>query len=66
MLRMCVPCGLMRRAQNEGKFGFKNERQSVKFSDMTEVIGKKCLGTTVTLWLNLEGPLPLTPPPMSL
>lgn len=36
MLRMCVPCGCRRRAQKEGKFGFKTERQSVKFSHMSK------------------------------
>lgn len=38
----------------------------MKLSDTSEVTGKKCLGTTVTLWLNLAGLRPLIPCHVSL
>lgn len=55
MLRMYVSHEAIFRAKNGGKIGLKNERQLVKFSNTSEVTGKKCLGTAVTLWLNLAG-----------
>lgn len=65
MLRMCVSHGAICGAKKGGRIGLEKERQSVKFSDTPEVTGKKCLGTTVTLWLTLAGLHPRTPCHMS-
>lgn len=67
MLRMHASHGAVCGAKNGGKIGLKkkNERQPVKSSDRSEVTVKKCLGTTVILWLNLAGLHPPTPRHMS-
>lgn len=68
MLRMYVSNRAVFGAKNREKIGLKKkkERRLVKLSDTSEVTGKKCLGTTVTLWLNLAGLRPLIPCHVSL